>query len=99
MNRLTGKVQIKPVHNYVVWYAPEGFDGILTDASLIDGDGELLLITNGWQYKLISTAQVDRIVTARSHEAHEINFEETATYQRYLLLGEMTALERHEAGL
>lgn len=99
MPPLTGKVQIKPVHNYVVWYAPEGFDGVITDASLIDGDGELLLVTNGWRYKIVSVYQVDRIVSARSHEAHEISYAETAAYQQALLLGEMTAFERHEAGL
>jgi len=70
-NLLTGSVRVVNLPP-VVWYNPEGFPTVQTDAELVDGDGDLLLVSNGWQLKLISVQQVCRIVPARSAETIEL---------------------------
>ena len=71
-NPLIAPVQILTFPSLlVVWYSPANFPTVETCADLIDGDGDLLLVWNGWQYKIISVQQVERIVTARSAERAE----------------------------
>lgn len=55
----------------VVWYTPEGFPTVETDATILDIDGELLLVTNGWQLKIIAVTQVKRWKTGKGHERRE----------------------------
>lgn len=62
--------------NYIVWYSPSAFPTVSTDAALIDGDGDLLLINPGWGYKIIQAGQVNRITSARQHEGEELNAQE-----------------------
>lgn len=81
MNALTGSVRIIPVNEYTVWYKPASFPTISTDAVLVDGDGELLLINPGWGFKIISVQQVNRIVTHKVAEAEELNAEEITQYE------------------
>lgn len=81
MNALIGKVQIVPVNEYTVWYKPASFPTISTDATLIDGDGDLLLINPGWGFKIISVQQVNRIVTHHMAESEELNAVEIAQYE------------------
>lgn len=83
MNALVGKVQILPVTEFTVWYKPAGFPTISTDATLIDGDGDLLLINPGWGYKIISVQQVNRIVTHQVAVGEEINAQEIREYDQY----------------
>lgn len=58
--------------NSIVYYSPAGFPSVLTDATLVDGDGDLLLVSNGWKLKIISAQQVERIVSAHTHESSEL---------------------------
>lgn len=81
MNALIGKVQIVPVNEYTIWYKPASFPTISTDATLIDGDGDLLLINPGWGFKIISVQQVNRIVTHHTAESEELNAVEIAQYK------------------
>jgi hypothetical protein len=81
MNALIGSVKVLPVNEYTVWYSPSGFPTISTDAVLIDGEGELLLINPGWGYKIISVQQVRRIVTARIAENEELHTQEMVQYE------------------
>ena len=67
MNALNGKVQIFPpiadydhTSNIVVWYSPASFPTVETHADLVDGDGDLLLVSNGWQLKVICVQQLTR---------------------------------------
>lgn len=71
MNALQANVKVIDLPRVVVWYTPDGFPTVQTDADLIDGDGDLLLIANGWQYKIISVQQVTRVEIARTAERHE----------------------------
>jgi hypothetical protein len=64
-----------------IWYAPAEYPDIETDATVLDGDGELLLVTNGWQYKIISTRQITRIVDAKNHESVELLDMEREDYE------------------
>lgn len=68
--------------NRVVYYSPAAFPDILTDATLLDSDGELLLISNGWQTKLISWQQVERTASARAHEGSELLADEMQEFDR-----------------
>ncbi len=70
-NPLKSHVQIIPFPPPVVYYTPAGFPTVLTDAVLVDGDGDLLLVDNGWRLKIISVQQVEKIVSARTHERNE----------------------------
>lgn len=81
MNALIGKVQSIPVNHYIVWYSPEDFPSVSTNASLIDGDGDLLLINPGWGYKIIRVQQVNRIVTHHTAESHDLHLEECLQYE------------------
>lgn len=81
MNALIGKVQIVSVNEYTVWYRPASFPTISTDATLIDGDGDLLLINPGWGFKIISVQQVNRIVNHHMAESEELNAVEIAQYE------------------
>lgn len=80
MNALVGSVKILPVNEYTVWYSPSGFPTISTDAVVIDGEGDLLLINPGWGYKVNSVQQVWRIVTAHVAETEELNAQENAEF-------------------
>jgi len=53
---------------------------VQTDATLLDGDGDLLLVTSGWMLKIISVQQVQRIVSARAQERHELYQTESEDY-------------------
>lgn len=55
----------------VVWYTPEGFPTVETDATILDIDRELLLVTNGWQLKIISVYQVKRWLSGPAHARRE----------------------------
>jgi hypothetical protein len=78
-NPLNGSVQIVNF-SPVIWYTPAGFPSVQTDATLLDGDGDLLLISNGMTYKLISVQQVKRIVSARTQEQSELYQSESEDY-------------------
>lgn len=80
---LTGSVKSLPVNEYTVWYKPAGFPTISTDAVLVDGDGDLLLINPGWGFKVISVQQVTRIVTHKVAEAENLNAEEIRQYDDF----------------
>lgn len=84
MNALTGKAQVIDLNpgGAVVWYTPEGFPDVETDADLIDGDGDLLLISNGWMLKIISAQQVTRVHSSRFHGWQEIGDEERVAYNQ-----------------
>lgn len=83
MNALIGKVQVLPVNEYTVWYSPAEFPTITTNAHLVDGDGDLLLINPGYGFKVISVEQVNRIVTDYRAESEEINAQEIQEYDQY----------------
>lgn len=83
MNALTGSVRIIPVNEYTIWYKSASFPTISTDAVLVDGDGELLLINPGWGFKIISVQQVNRIVTHKVAEAENLNAEEIRQYDDF----------------
>lgn len=71
-NLLTGNVQIIDLPALpVVWYTPEGFPGVEACADLIDAQDDLLLIHNGWQYRLICKQQVTQIISGRALETSE----------------------------
>lgn len=55
----------------VVWYTPEGFPTVETDATILDIDGDLLLVTNGWRLKIIAVTQVKRWINGDAHVARE----------------------------
>lgn len=78
---LSGSVKVLPVNEYTVWYKPAKFPTISTDATLIDGDGELLLINPGWGFKIISVQQVNRIVTHHTAESEDLHIEECLQYE------------------
>lgn len=80
---LSGSVKVFPVNEYTVWYKPAKFPTISTDATLIDRDGDLLLINPGWGFKIISVQQVNRIVTNKVAEAEEIQIEENLEYDEF----------------
>lgn len=63
-----------------MWYSPSQHPTITTDAALIDGDGDLLLIYTGMNYKIIEVGQVGRIVSGRRHEAGEMNAQENEQF-------------------
>lgn len=91
MNILIGKVQILDVpqevaasESPVVWYSPEGFPNVQTDAVILDIDGELLLVTNGWRLKIIAITQVQRWMTGRALESNELLRQEQADYDEQI---------------
>ena len=72
-NVLSGNVQVVNLYpGSIVWYTPEGFPDVQTDADLVDGDGDLLLVHNGWRWKIISVQQVKRIMTGYRYAAVEL---------------------------
>lgn len=81
MNALSGSVKVLPVNEYTVWYSPADFPTVSTDAVLVDGDGDLLLVNPGWGFKLISVQQVNRIVTHRTAERENLYIEEVLQYE------------------
>lgn len=83
MNALVGKVQILPVTEFTVWYESVVFEGVQTDAALIDGDGEFLLLNPGWGWKLIHVSQVKRVITHHVAIGEEINVQEIQEYDQY----------------
>lgn len=83
MNALVGKVQSLPVTEFTVWYSPADFPTVSTDAALIDDDGDFLLINPGWGFKIISTQQVNRIVTHHVAIGEEINAQEIQAYDQF----------------
>ena len=87
MSALIGKVQIVPVNetaSFTVWYSPAGFEGIVsTDAHLVDGDGDLLLVYANGRSKIISVQQVNRIVTDKAAQAAEMFIEENLEYDQF----------------
>lgn len=70
-NPLTAPVQIINL-SLGVWYSPAGFPTVETNADVIDRDGDLLLVSNGWRYKIISAQQVTRILRSRALEGAEL---------------------------
>lgn len=83
MNPLIGKVQVLPVNNYTIWYRPQGFEGVQTDAHLIAQESELILITSGWETRIIHLSEVTRIVTPKVAIGEEINAQEIQEYEQY----------------
>lgn len=59
--RLPLTVHVNPVHEMMVLY--EAY-GQIFNAALIDGDGDLLLVTDNWRYKIIHVSQVYHIAPA-----------------------------------
>lgn len=80
-NILTASVQIVSLNTFMIWYTPEGFPTVETNAEVIDGDGDLLLVTNGWRYKIISAQQVTRIIRHRAQETIELRDIEITEYE------------------
>lgn len=80
MNALAGNVQVIDLSRVIVWYTPEGFPDVETDADLIDGDGDLLLVSNGWMLKIISVQQIVRIHSSRFYGWQEQRDQERAEY-------------------
>lgn len=81
-NLLTGGVHVTPAYGSIVWYEPAGFVGVLTDATVLDQDGELLLVTNGWRFKIISIGQVQRIQSTAAHIAQELADETRVQFEQ-----------------
>lgn len=82
-NLLTAPVQIIDLQNHAgdtVWYAPQGFPDLETDAEIVAMDGMWLLIFTGWDYRIIRDTQVKRIVSKHSAESTELLDEERADY-------------------
>lgn len=75
-NLLTAPVQSVRV----VWYAPEGFPDVQTDAELVDDQGETLLVFTGMSYETILASQVKRTVSVRLHDSTMLLDEERADY-------------------
>lgn len=83
MNALVGKIKVLPVNEYIVWYSPVEFPTVSTDAVLIDGDGELLVISTGCETKIIHVDQMNRIVTHHVAQGEEIAAEERQEYDDF----------------
>lgn len=84
MNALSGGVKIFPVVSFTIWYSPAGFEGVVsTDAHLMDGDGDLLMVYAGARLKVIGVAQVNRIVTHQVAVGEEINAQEIQEYDQF----------------
>lgn len=79
MNNLNSTVKVISL-NPVVWYSPSSFPTISTDAVIVDGDGELLLINPGWGYKLIHVSQIVRIISSYRYETEELQILERIEY-------------------
>lgn len=79
-NLLSAPVEIFTFPPRIVWYEPEGFPGVETDAELVSSEGDALTVFKGWGYEIISAAQVKRIVMVRSAESTELLDEERADY-------------------
>lgn len=79
---LTAAVQVVSLHN-VVWYMPEGFD-VQTDATILDQADDLLMVTNGWAFKVIARQQVTRTYSPRQHETHELYETECEDYDEQI---------------
>ncbi len=80
MNALVGSVKIFPVF-YTVWYEYQDCPGVQTDAHLIAQDGELYLISSGYETKIVHQSEVKRIVTDRIAQREEMYIEECMQYE------------------
>lgn len=78
---MNSQVQIFTFPPRIVWYSPENFPDIETDATLIGIDGDTLIVFKGWCTETISAAQVKRIVSVRSAETTELCDCEIADYE------------------
>jgi hypothetical protein len=65
----------------IITYTPANFPTVTTDALLLDGDGDLLMIHNGILHKIISVYQVTDIQDSRSYEVEEIRAQELDEYE------------------
>jgi hypothetical protein len=65
----------------IITYTPANFPTVTTDALLLDGDGDLLMIHNGMQHKIISVYQVTDIQDSRSYEVEELRAQELDEYE------------------
>ena len=83
-NLLSGNVQVVNLYpGSIVWYAPEGFPDMQTDAEYVTTniDGTLTLF-KGWGFETISTEQIWRTVSSWRAESVELHDAECSQFDQ-----------------